>query len=136
MRKPKKPNQYKIANEEFLQTKAATGEYLVLESGILLKRLEEGHGRRRPALSDVIFCNYTGRLIDGTVFDTTEGMDLPPVFRLRELIVGWQAALLRMVEGDRYEVIIPAKYGYGSFSQPDIPAYSTLLFEIELLKIN
>lgn len=132
----KKPNQYKMANEEFLRGKAATGEYIELESGILLKKLEAGRGTRKPNLNDVVFANYKGSLVDGSVFDSTEGMDLPPYFRVRELIVGWQAALLRMVEGDKYEVIIPAKYGYGSLSQPGIPAHSTLVFEIELLKIN
>lgn len=80
--------------------------------------------------------NYTGKLIDGTVFDTTEGEPLPACFRVRELIVGWQAALTRMHAGDKYEVTIPAKYGYGSMKMDDIPAHSTLIFTLELLKIQ
>lgn len=136
MAKHKHFNQYKVDCEAYLAQKAASGEYTVLESGVLLKKLEEGHGQRMPKPSDIVFCNYTGRLIDGTVFDTTEGMGLPPYFRVRDLIMGWQIALTRMYQGDKYEVIIPAKYGYGSMKLDDIPAHSTLIFELELLKIE
>lgn len=135
-RQGRKPNPYKMENEAWIEQKAASGEYIVLESGVLLRRLEEGRGTRCPKPSDIVFCNYTGRLIDGTVFDTTDGMDLPPFFRIRELIMGWQIALTRMHQGDRYEVIIPAKYGYGAVKMDAIPAHSTLVFDISLLKIE
>lgn len=78
--------------------------------------------------------HYTGRLIDGTVFDSTEGQ-LPACFRVDELIVGWQAALLRMHEGDTLQIILPAKYGYGSAKIDGIPAWSTLDFTLTLVKI-
>lgn len=136
MAKKNKNSAYKAANEAFLREKAASGEYQVLDNGVLMKRIEEGHGTRRPEPRDIVFCNYTGRLIDGTVFDTTDGMDLPPCFRVRDLIMGWQIALTRMHQGDRYEVIIPAKWGYGSVALDDIPACSTLVFDLTLLKIN
>lgn len=135
----KKPNrvvQYKIANEKFLEQKAQEDGVIALESGILMRSLETGSGPARPQLNSVVFVNYTGRLIDGTVFDSTDGQDLPACFRVREVIVGWQAALLKMHAGDKYEVFIPAKYGYGSMKLDGIPAWSTLCFEIELLKIQ
>ena len=135
----KKPNRvvlYKIANEKFLEQKAQEDGIIALESGILMRQLEKGSGGIRPQLNSIVFVNYTGRLIDGTVFDSTAGQDLPAYFRVREVIVGWQAALLRMHVGDKYEVFIPAKYGYGSMRLDDIPAWSTLCFEIELLKIQ
>ena len=135
----KKPNRaalYKVANEIFLEQKAQEEGIIALESGILMRQLEKGTGERRPQLNSVVSVHYTGRLIDGTVFDTTDGQDIPACFRVREVIVGWQAALLRMHEGDRYEVFIPAKYGYGSMRLDDIPAWSTLCFEIELLRIQ
>ena len=132
----KKHNEYKIANEIFLERKSEEEGIVALESGILMRQLEKGTGDRRPQLNSVVSVNYTGRLIDGTVFDTTDGQDIPACFRVREVIVGWQAALLRMHEGDRYEVFIPAKYGYGSMRLDDIPAWSTLCFEIELLRIQ
>ena len=132
----KKHNEYKIANEIFLERKSEEEEITALDSGILMRQLEKGTGDRRPQLNSVVSVHYTGRLIDGTVFDTTDGQDIPACFRVREVIVGWQAALLRMHEGDRYEVFIPAKYGYGSMKLDDIPAWSTLCFEIELLRIQ
>ena len=132
----KKPNEYKVANEIFLERKSEEEGITALDSGILMRQLEKGTGDRRPQLNSVVSVHYTGRLIDGTVFDTTDGQDIPACFRVREVIVGWQAALLRMHEGDRYEVFIPAKYGYGSMKLDDIPAWSTLCFEIELLRIQ
>ena len=135
-KKPNRAVQYKQANEKFLEQKAQEEGIIALESGILMRRLEKGSGDRCPQLSSIVFVNYTGRLTDGTVFDTTDGEALPACFRVREVIVGWQAALLRMHAGDRYEVFIPAKYGYGSMKLDGIPAWSTLCFEIELLKIQ
>ena len=75
-------------------------------------------------------------MIDGTVFDTTEGESLPALFVVRDLIMGWQIALTRMHEGDKWEVYIPAKWGYGSAKMDDIPAWSTLIFDLELVKIE
>lgn len=135
-KKPNKAAQYKIANERFLEQKTQEEGIIALESGILMRQIEKGRGDSRPQLNSVVFVNYTGRLIDGTVFDTTDGQDLPACFRVREVIVGWQAALLRMYAGDRYEVFIPARYGYGSMKLDDIPAWSTLCFEIELIKFQ
>ena len=135
-KKPNRTNQYKLANEKFLEQKAQEEGIIALESGILMRQLEKGAGDTKPQLNSIVFVNYTGRLIDGTVFDTTDGQDLPAYFRVREVIVGWQAALLRMHAGDRYEVFIPAKYGYGSMKLDGIPAWSTLCFEIELIKIQ
>lgn len=128
----KKPNrvvQYKLANEKFLEQKAQEEGIIALESGILMRQLEKRAGDTKPQLNSIVFVNYTGRLIDGTVFDTTDGQDLPAYFRVREVIVGWQAALLRMHAGDRYEVFIPARYGYGSMKLDGIPAWSTLCFD-------
>lgn len=135
-KKPKRINQYKIDNELFLQKKAQEDGIKALESGILMRQIEKGSGDKCPQLNSIVFVNYTGRLIDGTVFDTTDGQDLPACFRVRELIVGWQAALLRMHAGDKYEIFLPAEYGYGAAKLPDIPAYSTLIFELKLLKFQ
>lgn len=135
-RKGNKGNQYKLENEKFLETVAKEEGIIKLESGILLRQLEKGSGSSCPQLNSIVFVNYTGRLIDGTVFDTTEGQALPAYFRVRDLIIGWQAALLRMHAGDRYEIFIPARYGYGAMRMDDIPAWSTLIFDIQLLKIQ
>ncbi|MCQ2180350.1 MAG: FKBP-type peptidyl-prolyl cis-trans isomerase [Bacteroidales bacterium] len=133
----KKPNrvvQYKLANEKFLEQKAQEEGIKVLDSGILLRQTEKGSGTRSPQLRSTVYVHYTGRLIDGTVFDSTEGQ-LPACFRVDELIVGWQAALLRMHEGDTLQIYIPARYGYGSSKLDGIPAWSTLDFTLTLVKV-
>ncbi len=131
---PKKIKQYKIANEEFLAAKAAEQGVKVLDNGVILKQLEQGSGSVHPSPKSVVFVRYTGRLINGKVFDSNADAPLPACFILGQLIMGLQIALTRMVAGDRYEVTIPAQYGYGSRPAGDIPAYSTLVFEIQLIK--
>lgn len=135
-RKKKKTNAYKEANEAFLQEKAQEEGMVVLDNGVLYRVLEEGRGTRKPTPRSIVYVNYTGKLIDGTVFDTTDGQPLPALFVVGDLIMGWQIALTRMREGDKWEVIIPAKWGYGSMKMDDIPAHSTLVFELELVKIE
>ncbi len=128
-------NQYKIDNENFLLEKSKEEGILALESGVLIQKLEEGRGKTHPKPGSLVYVHYTGRLIDGTQFDSTEGETLPALFRVRDIIMGWQIALVRMYEGDKYRIWIPAKYAYGSVKTDDIPAWSTLEFDLELVKI-
>lgn len=132
----RKPNLYKKANEDFLAAKAQEEGMVVLDNGVMYRVLEKGSGTRSPKPSGIVYVRYTGRLIDGTVFDSTEGQPLPALFVVRDLIMGWQIALTRMHEGDRWEVYIPAKWGYGAMRMDDIPAHSTLVFDMELVKIE
>ncbi len=128
-------NQYKIDNEKFLVEKAREEGIIALDNGVLLQKLEQGRGTVHPKPGSLVYVHYTGRLIDGRQFDSTEGESLPALFKVRDLIMGWQIALTRMNEGDKYRIWIPAKYGYGSIKMDDIPAWSTLEFELELIKI-
>lgn len=132
----KKPNPYRQANEDFLEAKAKEEGVVVLENGVMYRVLEEGHGNRKPTPRGIVYVHYTGRLIDGTVFDSTEGQQLPALFMVGDLIMGWQIALVRMHEGDKWEVYIPAKWAYGSMKMDGIPAHSTLIFTIHLVKIE
>lgn len=68
--KKERPNPYKEANEAFLQVKEQEVGIVALDNGVLYKVLEEGHGTRKPTPRSIVYVNYTGRLIDGTVFDT------------------------------------------------------------------
>ncbi|MCQ2119149.1 MAG: FKBP-type peptidyl-prolyl cis-trans isomerase [Bacteroidales bacterium] len=135
MGKNRKPNQYKLENETFLDRKSWEEGVVELSSGVLARKLEQGSGTVSPGPSSLVYVRYTGRLIDGTVFDTTDGQDLPALFQVRQLIMGWQIALTRMHEGDIWEIYIPARWGYGSVRMDDIPAHSTLTFDLELVKI-
>ena len=134
--KKKKSNPYKQANEAFLQQKSQEDGIQVLDNGVMYRVLEEGSGTRKPTPRSIVYVHYTGKLIDGTVFDTTKGDSLPALFMVGDLIMGWQIVLTRMHEGNKWEVYIPAKWGYGATKMDDIPAHSTLIFELKLVKIE
>lgn len=89
---------------------------------------------RHPLPNSVVTVHYTGRTINGKKFDSSLG-GTPVAFRLSDLIEGWIIAIQHMCVGDKWEIYIPAELGYGRFSQPGIPAGSTLIFEIELFGI-
>ena len=134
--KQKHSNPYKEANEAFLAEMTQKEDIHVLDNGVMYRVLEEGHGTKCPKPSGIVYVHYTGRLIDGTVFDSTEQDRLPALFLVRDLIMGWQIALTRMHEGDKWEVFIPAKWGYGAMKMDGIPAHSTLIFTMKLVKIE
>ena len=91
---------------------------------------------RTPRRDSVVTCHYTGRLINGKVFDDSHKTPVPVAFRVRELIPGFQLALREMHVGDKVEACFSWKLGYGKTScGADIPGYSTLIFEIELMSI-
>ena len=73
MKKSKKFNQYKADNEAFLAGKAAEEGVPALDNGVVIRKLEQGRGKVHPAPGSVVYVNYTGRLMDGTVFDSTDG---------------------------------------------------------------
>ena len=135
MGKNRHTNEYKADNERFLAEKAGEAGVIELSSGVLCRKLEQGRGTVCPRPGSIVYARYTGRLIDGSIFDSTDGQELPALFQVRQLIMGWQIALTRMHEGDRWEIYIPAKWGYGSMKMDGIPAYSTLVFDLELVKI-
>ena len=118
---------YAEENGRYLEDLAGKAGVNRLPNGVLYKVLESGEGKM-PTLSDVVSVYYSGSLISGKVFDDS--------FRLRELIAGWQIALTRMKEGDRWMLYIPASQGYGSRGDSDIPGNSTLIFDIRLVKVN
>lgn len=128
--------EYKRMNEEWLARKCAEPDVRTLEKGVCYKVVANGDASSRtPDPSSVVTVHYEGRTIDGRVFDSSRG-DVPPAFRLRDLIPGWIIALQRMHAGDRFEIYIPAALAYGKYAQPGIPANSTLIFDIELLAVN
>ena len=134
-RRAKQNEQYKSANLLYLAEKAKEEGIVPLPSGVLYRWLERGPAKGPFATpSSIVFVRYTGRLIDGSVFDSNMDAPLPACFVVRDLIMGWQIALTRMRQGDRMELYIPAKYGYGRQSLPGIPADSTLIFTLELVK--
>lgn len=129
-------NEYARANKEWLAAKAKEEGVTRLAKGVCYKVLQSGpEGGKQPTPNSVVSCHYLGRTIDGKCFDTSLG-GYPLAIRLRDLIEGWVIALQQMRVGDKWEIYIPSELGYGSFSQPGIPANSTLIFEIELLGVQ
>ncbi len=126
---------YAKANQDWLIEKAKEEGIHSLPKGVLYRVIATGEGNgKKPTSGNIVTVHYTGRTIDGKTFDSSVG-GTPLAIRLRDLIVGWIIALQQMQMGDRWEVYIPAEVGYGKFSQPGIPANSTLIFDIELLGI-
>lgn len=127
--------EYAQANKVWIEAKAQEVGVKALPRGIYYKVLSEGRNDgRHPSPRSIVTAHYTGWTIDGKKFDSSRG-GAPLAIRLCDLIEGWIVAMQQMCVGDRWEVYIPAEMGYGKFSQPGIPAGSTLIFEIELLGI-
>ena len=107
-----------------------------LPGGVLYKVVEQGTGSVSPQLSSVVSVHYRGTLIDGREFDNSRQRNCPEAFRLNQVIDGWQQALQQMHVGDKWIIYIPYTLGYGNRPSGPIPAFSTLIFEVELLGIS
>lgn len=106
------------------------------ESGLQYKVLKEGEGAS-PKADDEVTVHYTGKLLDGTVFDSSVSRGEPATFPLNRVIPGWTEGVQLMKEGSKYEFFIPSELAYGAQGIPNaIPPHSTLIFEVELIKVN
>ncbi len=127
--------EYAQTNRVWIEAKAQEEGVKALPRGIYYKVLAEGRNDgRHPSPRSIVTAHYTGWTINGKKFDSSRG-GAPLAIRLCDVIEGWIVTMQQMCVGDRWEVYIPAEMGYGKFSQPGIPAGSTLIFEIELLGI-
>lgn len=126
---------YAQANKEWLEEKAKEEGVMALPGGIYYKVITVGKNDGcHPTPRSIVTAHYTGWTINGKKFDSSMG-GTPVAFRLSDLISGWVIAMQHMCVGDKWQVYIPAEQGYGKFAQPGIPAYSTLIFDIELFGI-
>lgn len=106
------------------------------KSGLQYKVLVEGDGKQ-PGPHSRVKCHYEGRLIDGTVFDSSYKRGEPTVFGLDQVIPGWAEGLQLMKVGSKYEFTLPAELGYGERGIPGhIPGNSVLIFVVELLDVE
>ncbi|WP_036876467.1 FKBP-type peptidyl-prolyl cis-trans isomerase [Xylanibacter oryzae] len=124
--------QYKEDNQYFLVSKSHEPDVKKLSDGILYKELKNGDGPS-PTPDSIVSVYYKGMLISGKVFDDNTDGNCAEALRLKDLIAGWQIALLRMHVGDKWEICIPSELGYGKDGSLRIPKNSTLIFEIELV---
>jgi FKBP-type peptidyl-prolyl cis-trans isomerase len=104
-------------------------------SELQYKIITEGKGKV-PTSNDTVVTHYRGTLTDGTEFDSSYKKGEPTKFPVTGVIKGWTEALLRMPVGSKWQLFIPATLAYGEMARPNIPANSTLLFDIELMGIE
>ena len=90
----------------------------------------------KPTAADRVVTHYRGTLIDGTKFDSSYERGEPASFGVTEVIKGWTEALLMMPVGSKWQLFIPGELAYGERGRPGIPPNATLLFDIELIKIE
>ena len=122
--------------KSFLDANAAKEGVKVTESGLQYKVLKEGEGAQ-PTAEDEVTVHYTGKLLNGTVFDSSVNRGEPATFPLNRVIPGWTEGVQLMKEGAKYEFYIPSDLAYGPQGIPNvIPPHSTLIFEVELIKVN
>ena len=127
--------EYAAKNLAWLEEKSKEEGVKPLAKGIYYKVIKSAEkSDKHPTPRNIITAHYSGYTINGKKFDSSRG-GAPLAMRLSDLIEGWIIALGHMSVGDRWEISLPANCGYGRFSQPGIPAHSTLIFDIELLGI-
>ncbi len=125
----------KEAGAKFLEENAKNEGVKVTASGLQYTVEKEGTGES-PKATDEVTVHYTGRLLDGTVFDSSVSRGEPATFPLNRVIPGWTEGVQLMKEGGKYMFFIPSELAYGAQGIPGaIPPHSTLIFEVELIKV-
>ncbi|MCB9245909.1 MAG: FKBP-type peptidyl-prolyl cis-trans isomerase [Flavobacteriales bacterium] len=123
----------KNAHEYMSHHKYAEG-VKVTKSGLHYQVIKQGEGAI-PKDGDKVRTHYTGKLTNGTIFDSSVQRGTPAEFELDRVIPGWTEALKMMPVGSKWILTIPPDLAYGSRNMGNIPPYSVLIFEIELLDI-
>ncbi|PHQ65124.1 MAG: hypothetical protein COB99_05815 [Sulfurimonas sp.] len=122
---------------EFLAKNKKKSGVKTLKSGLQYKVLKSGNGKVFPKSTDTVVTHYHGTLIDGTVFDSSVERGEPVSFPVNAVIKGWTEALQKMKVGDKWQLVIPSTLAYGKQgTPPKIGPDATLIFDVELLKIN
>ena len=105
------------------------------KSGLQYEVLKEGNGAK-PNLASTVKVHYTGKLINGTVFESSKKQDHPSLQKVNAVIKGWSEGLQLMKEGAKYRFFIPQELAYGAtYKSKLIQPFSALVFEIELIEI-
>ena len=126
----------KAEGEAFLAQNAKSEGVVTLPSGLQYKVLKSGNGAT-PKASDSVECHYEGRLISGTVFDSSYQRGETATFGVTQVIAGWVEALQLMKEGDKWQLYIPYNLAYGERGAgAQIPPFATLIFDVELIKVK
>jgi FKBP-type peptidyl-prolyl cis-trans isomerase FkpA len=126
----------KKKGQEFVDKVAKEKDVTKTPSGIVIRVIKAGTGAS-PTANDVVKVHYEGKLIDGTVFDSSVKRGEPAEFPLSGVVPCWTEALQKMKKGEKSQVVCPSAVAYGDRgAPPDIPPGATLSFEVELLDFH
>lgn len=109
---------------------------------VYCKVKSNGTGTFHPLFNDNVWLNYRGSLINKTVFDESYSGELTPDYEapvelaLSECVIGLSTAVQEMVKGDVWDIFIPSTLGYGDYDNGKVPAYSTLIFTVNLVDFS
>lgn|SRR5574344_662761 len=124
-----------LEGKNFLELNKKKRDVITLKSGLQYKILVNGTGVK-PTCTSEVKVNYEGRLIDGTIFDSSYKRNKPATIRCDQVLRGWTEALTQMPVGSTWEIYIPQELAYGEREAGAIKPYSVLIFKVELLKIE
>lgn len=131
----KKAAENEKLNSTFLEKNKTAPGVITTASGLQYKILKAGTGSK-PTSDQKVKVHYTGKLLDGKVFDSSVERGEPAVFGVTQVIPGWVEALQLMTVGSKWELYIPSDLAYGPQGNQGIPGNSLLIFEVELLGIE
>ena len=122
------------ASKAFLAKNAKEPGVVTLPDGLQYKIVSSGPATgSKPHINDEVKVNYEGKLIDGTVFDSSYERGQPAAMELKGLVKAWQEAIVKMKPGDVWMLYVPPELGYGAEGQGPIPPGAALIFKIELI---
>lgn len=132
----KSPEENKLEGAAFLANNAKQPGVVTTASGLQYQVVTQGSGAK-PSATDNVTVHYRGTTIDGKEFDSSYSRGAPATFPLNRVIAGWTEGLQLMPEGSKYRLFIPSELAYGSQGAgPDIGPNATLIFDVELIKIE
>ena len=122
--------------EETVIPDSLLSQFTTTPSGLKYRVIKKGEGKQ-PGATDLVTVNYEGKLLDGTVFDSSYQRGEPATFPLNRVIAGWTEGVQLMPVGSIYEFYIPYNLAYGEMGNPPvIPPKSDLIFTVELLEVQ
>ena len=123
------------ANMAFMKENAKKAGVITTETGLQYKITKQGTGKQ-PTADSTVVAHYKGSLIDGTVFDSSFERNQPIDIPLGQVVPGWTEGFQHLKEGSTATLYIPSYLGYGEQAQANIPPFSTLIFDVELIKVK
>lgn len=131
------PEENKAAGEKFLAENTKKPNIKTTASGLQYEILSPGKGTAKPTATDNVTVHYKGTSLDGKEFDSSYSRGEPTSFPLNGVIPGWTEGVQLMTEGAKYKFYIPSNLAYGeNGAGGSIGPNETLIFEVELIKIN